>query len=215
MLRFTLTIRLAVDNFALHMICERPRAHQHVAPTRRNREMNTRLIIPLLIAGALAFACGPRSRTEGPAALASALPIRSLGAQPSAPSAPSEHVRRSSKAEAKAPKIDSKLNVAVVNHDVRLALDVKNVGGKHVELTFPTGQSYEFVVVDSVGREVWRWSNRRMFTQGVQNKQLGTGDSMQVNETWTPRAKPGHYTVIATLKSSNYPVEQRADIVLQ
>jgi intracellular proteinase inhibitor BsuPI len=201
------------------MICERPRAHTHVAPTRRNREMNTRLIIPLLIAGALAFACGPRSRTEAPESLASALPIKSLNAAvpratPGSQVTQVSHSRRKDAAKPTA-KIDSKLNVAVDQRDVRLALDIKNVGTKHVELTFPSGQTYEFVVVDSVGREVWRWSDRRMFTQGVQNKQLGTGDSMLVSETWTPTAKPGHYTVIATLKSSNYPVEQRADIVLQ
>jgi len=178
--------------------------------------MNTRLIIPLLIAGALAFACGPRSRTEAPGALASALPIKSLNAAPArtTSAAPVSHARRK-EAPKPAPKIDSRLNVAVNPHVVRLALDVKNVGNKHVELTFPCGQTYEFVVVDSVGREVWRWSDRRMFTQGVQNKQLGTGDSMQVSESWTPNAKPGRYTVIATLKSSNYPVEERADIVLQ
>jgi intracellular proteinase inhibitor BsuPI len=182
--------------------------------------MNTRLIIPLLIAGALAFACGPRSRTDVPGALASALPVKSLNAAPAVartttpPAAPVSHTRRK-EASKPAAKIDSRLNVAVKPHDVHLALDVKNVGNKHVELTFPSGQTYEFIVVDSVGREVWRWSDHRMFTQGVQNKQLGTGDSMQVSETWTPNAKPGRYTVIATLKSSNYPVEERADIVLQ
>jgi hypothetical protein len=179
--------------------------------------MNTRFIIPLLIAGALAFACGPRSHTEGPASLASALPIKSLNAAPAVrrPSpVPTSRARRKEAAKP-APKIDSRLNVVVSPRNVRLALDVKNVGTKHVEITFPSGQTYEFVVVDSVGREVWRWSEHRMFTQGVQNKQLGTGDSMLVTETWTPDAKPGRYTVIATLRSSNYPVEERADIVLQ
>jgi hypothetical protein len=171
--------------------------------------MHTRLIISLLVAGALAFACGPRSHSE-PESLASALPMRSLSV-----ATPTEHVRRHDAGPAKAAKIDSKLNVAVAKRGVHLALDVRNTGNKYAEIIFPTGQSYEFVVVDSVGREVWRWSDRRMFTQGVQNRQLGTGESMQMSETWSQSAKPGHYTVIATLKSSNYPVEQRADIVLQ
>lgn len=173
--------------------------------------MNTRLIIPLLIAGALAFACGPRSHSEAPTTLASALPVHSAAA------AELQHGRRheSAKAEAKGPKIASKLEVAVAQRGVKLGLDVMNVSGKHVELDFPSGQAYEFVVVDSVGREVWRWSDHRMFTQGVQNKQLGSGESMQVSETWSPSTKPGHYTVIATLKSSNFPVEQRADITIE
>jgi hypothetical protein len=133
----------------------------------------------------------------------------------SAATPPAPHRSRRDKTAPKSARIDSKLNVAVANQGVRLALDVKNVGDKYAEITFPDGQSYEFVVVDSVGREVWRWSNRRMFTQGVQNRQLGTGESMQLSEMWAPNAKPGRYTVIATLKSSNYPVEQRANIVLQ
>jgi hypothetical protein len=172
--------------------------------------MHTRLIIPLLIAGALAFACGPRSHSESPQSLASAFPMRTAAAaiMPS-------HSRRHDNGPARAPKLDSKLNIAVANHGVRFALDVKNVGNKYAELTFPNGQSYEFVVVDSIGREVWRWSDRRMFTQGVQNRQLGTGETMQVAESWSDKAKPGHYTAIATLKSSNFPVEQRADFVVQ
>lgn len=173
--------------------------------------MHTRLIIPLLIAGALAFACGPRSHSEAPQALASALPMRSLAAATTAPT----HSRRHDSGPVKAPRIDSKLNVAVANRDVHFAFDVKNVGNKYAELTFPSGQSYEFVVVDSLGREVWRWSERRMFTSGVQNHQLGTGESMLVAESWGDRAKPGHYTAIATLKSSNFPVEQRADFIVQ
>jgi len=90
---------------------------------------------------------------------------------------------------------------------------VKNVGKKHLELTFRSGQSYDFVVVDSIGREVWRWSAGRMFTQGVQNKQLSGGDSMHARETWMAPT-PGHYTAIATLNSANFPTEQRADFVV-
>ncbi|HEY4132266.1 MAG TPA: BsuPI-related putative proteinase inhibitor [Gemmatimonadaceae bacterium] len=172
--------------------------------------MHTRLIIPLLIAGALAFACGPRSHSEPAQALASSLPVRAAIAA----TTPSRS-RRHDSGLTKAPRLDSKLNVAVANHGVHFALDVKNVGNKYAELTFPSGQSYEFVVVDSVGREVWRWSQRRMFTQGVQNRQLGTGESMQVAESWADKAAPGHYTAIATLKSSNFPVEQRADFIVQ
>jgi hypothetical protein len=193
------------------MICERP--HVHNLPTRPVDIgiMNTRLIISLLCAGALAFACGPRSRSEAPTTLASALPLHAKTVKPptAAPAAPKP--KKSSKTDA---RIDSKLNVTVAHHDVQLALDVKNVGGKHAELTFPSGQAYDFVVVDSLGHEVWRWSGGRMFTSGVRNKQLGVGDVMQVSESWDA-AKPGHYTAIAVLKSSNFPVEERVDFVMQ
>jgi hypothetical protein len=165
------------------MNCERPPADTSCLPgPAEDREMNTRLIISLLCAGALAFAfaCGPRSHTPSPVALASAAPSGTA-------------------------------------NEVRLALVITNVGNKHAELDFPSGQSYDFVVVDSTGREVWRWAQGRMFTQSVQNHQLGTHDTMRVAESWSPAkmsAKPGRYTAIATLNSTNYPVEERAEFVL-
>lgn len=170
--------------------------------------MNIRFIVALAVAGVLAFACSPRSRSQAskPAALATALPVSS----PPIVERPARHSRTAPKAEA---KIDSRFDVTVAPRAIQFALGVRNVGQKHVELTFPSGQSYDFVVVDSVGREVWRWSSGRMFTQGVQNKQLSTGDSMRARESWTS-PPPGHYTAIATLNSTNYPTEQRADFVV-
>lgn len=168
--------------------------------------MNIRIVLALVFAGALAFACSPRSHAASePAALASALPFRTtdIGDRP--------HKRvREARASA---KLDSHFDVTVAPRAIRFALGVKNVGVKHVELTFPNGQSYDFVVVDSVGREIWRWSRGRMFTQGVQNKQLGAGDSMRAQETWTAPV-PGRYTAIAMLNSSNFPTEERADFVV-
>ena len=103
-------------------------------------------------------------------------------------------------------KLDTRFDVAVDGNTVHFALVVKNVGGKHAELNFADGQAYDFVVTDSAGREVWQWSNGRIFTQSVRNKQLGAGESMRVSESWDKHnALPGHYSVTATLKSSNYP----------
>ena len=163
--------------------------------------MNTRLIISLLCAGALAFACAPRSRSDTPVALASMLPIHRGTDRSTDVEAP----RRISTARAEV-KLDTRFDVAVDANTVHFALIVKNVGGKHAELNFADGQSYDFVVADSAGRAVWQWSNGRIFTQSVRNKQLGAGESMRVSESWNRRdALPGHYTVTATLKSSNYP----------
>jgi hypothetical protein len=168
--------------------------------------MNTRLAISLLIAGALAFACGPRSHSEAPAALASALPITT--STPPAPEKITRHVNVRAPA-----KVEPHLDVQVAQRNVRFAFEVENIGAKHVEIDFANGQAYDFTVVDSVGRKVWRWSDGRLFTQGVQNKQLASGETMNAREVWK-RAKPGRYTAIATLRSANYPVEQRADFVV-
>jgi intracellular proteinase inhibitor BsuPI len=178
--------------------------------------MNIRVAIALASVGALAFACSPRSRPSSqnskPAALASALPLKTTatGEIVERSERPKARPSQSSKGEQ---KLDSHLDVTVQPRAIQFALGVKNIGKKHVELTFRSGQSYDFVVVDSIGREVWRWSAGRMFTQGVQNKQLSSGDSMHAREIWAAPA-PGRYTAIATLNSTNFPTEQRADFVV-
>jgi plastocyanin len=169
--------------------------------------MNSRLIITLLCAGAVAYACvGPRSHAEAPVALASALPVKSALA--------SSRITRNSKAKAEV-KLVTQFDVQTHGRNTEFALTIKNVGNKHAELDFANGQRYDFVVTDSAGHEVWQWSTGHLFTQTVQNKQLGSGESMRVSETWKKGAiAPGKYTVVATLKSSNYPTEQRAEFVL-
>ena len=170
--------------------------------------MNTRLIITILCAGALAFACGPRPRSSEPAALASIIPTHPFTAV-----APKRHAADKPVAEA---KIDSRFAVVVAPKEVRLALDVINIGGKHVELDFPNGRAYDFVVLDSVGRTGWHWADGRIFTQGMPNKQLGAGDALHVNESWTPAGvKPGTYTAVAILNSSNYPVKRQVQFVVK
>jgi len=163
--------------------------------------MNTRLIILLLCAGAVAFACGPRNHSD-----ASALATATTTQSPAIPA----HTKKHAGAH-----LASRLKVDVAPRAVRFALDVVNVGTKHIEVDFPSGQSYDFSVVDSTGHEVWHWSKGRLFTQSVQNKQLGAGDAMQVSESWARHPTPGRYTAIATLNSTNYPLEQRVDFVVQ
>ena len=161
----------------------------------------SRVAIALLCAGALAFACGPRTHSEAAstASLTTAAPVVQQG---------TTHSHSDGAALA------SQLDVKLDRHDVLFALHVTNQGRKHVEVAFPNGQTHEFVVVDSVGREVWRWSASRLFTQALQNKLLGGGETMSVGERWPHPQARGKYTVIATLNSSNFPIQERADFVV-
>ena len=168
--------------------------------------MNNRISISILCAGAaalVAFACGPRSHSE---------PAVATVKTPKPDAKPVAHSRKGEVVVREA-KLEPHFKVDVKQQEVRFALNVANVGTKYAELSFPTGKSYDFVVVDSAGHEIWHWSEGRMFTQGMQNKQLGTGDAMLVAEAWRP-AQAGRYTAIATLNSTNFPVEQRADFVV-
>jgi hypothetical protein len=160
--------------------------------------MNTRLVISLLCAAAVAFACGPRSRSE--ASLVSS-------------AKPSGHVTKSERR--KADGINSAFSVNIEPHAIRFALNLTNESKKHVELAFPSGQEYDFAVVDSVGREVYRWGSGRMFTQSLQNRQLDGGEMIRIDERATTKLPQGRYVAVATLRSSNFPVEQRVQFELR
>lgn len=184
--------------------------------------MNTRLIISLLFAGALAFACGgPRPHTDLASGLTASRDHSLLNMMVSARSRVASATRSSESAKranaaADAPKLDAHLDVKPEHNAVRLTLAVTNVGAKKVELTFPSGKAYDFVVLDSLGREVWHWSAGRLFTQAVQQKLLDRGESMRVEEDWKSPAgaKAGHYTAVGLVNSTNFPIQQKVEFTL-
>ena len=155
--------------------------------------MKGRITFGLLCAAVLAFACGPRASTGD-----SAGAIRTSRAHASAPNGPT---------------LVSTLDV-VVKNGVAMDFRVMNAGTKRLEVNFPSGQTHEVVVVDSLGREVFRWSKGRMFTQSLQNKVLHASDTLDYDAVWQ-NAPAGKYTAIATLASENFPMEQRAEFVVR
>jgi hypothetical protein len=182
--------------------------------------MKRRLLASLIVAGALAYACGPRSRSTdvsvasfGSTPLLQTSAVARRAATSAAISAPVVHSATAT-TNRDGIKLDSHFDVQVDAKSVRFAFNVKNVGRKHVELAFPNGQAYDFVVLDSTGTEVWRWAAGRLFTQTVRNKDLSKGNAMHVEEKWSASATSGRFTAIATLKSNNYPVEQRVEFVI-
>ena len=53
-----------------------------------------------------------------------------------------------------------------------------------------------------------------MFTQSLQNRLLGAGETLTFEEQWSAADVHGTLTAIATLKSSNHPVETRVEFVI-
>jgi hypothetical protein len=185
--------------------------------------MNTRLLIPLLLAGAVALACGSRSHSDTAAATAprvapgAALPASSSSASSASSataSAPTvAPVRRH--ADTASVRIAPAFVVTTEHKALRFNLAIRNEGSKHVELAFPSGQEYDFAVVDGRGKEVYRWGSGRMFTQSRRNRMLDGGDTIRIEETAAPSLAPGSYVAVATLRSSNYPVQQRVPFLLR
>lgn len=156
--------------------------------------MNSRVIATLLCCGALAFACAPRARSS------------------ESSSSPKKSTVRQKRAPESAPLV-SRVDVSV-DDEVRFALLVTNASAKGVELSFPDARTHDFAVVDSAGREVWRWSRSRLFTSALQTRTLGRDDTREFAERWDPAGAHGRFTVVATLASSNFPLEQRAEFRL-
>ena len=147
--------------------------------------MRFRYVFPLLVAAALALAY----------------------ASPS-PSHTYEPRRHHAARDTIATSLDVK-----VGEDVKFSFHVTNSSPKRVELRFPSGQTHDLIVLDAQGREVWRWSQGRMFTQAMQNKVLASNDTLTFTETWHPE-HAGTYTAVASLLSQNFPTEQRAEFSL-
>lgn len=106
------------------------------------------------------------------------------------------------------PPLVSSLSVETEGDTVVLALQVTNPYEAPVEVTFPTGQTYDFAVRGAGGRELWRWSADRGFIQAVQTRTLAPGATWTFGERWTPPAGVrGEMTAVARLASSSHPVE--------
>jgi hypothetical protein len=143
-----------------------------------------------LAALALAIACGPRATRKDEA------PQRDASTTPAHDSS-----------------IAASTGVSV-GSGVQFTLHVTNLHDRALELRFPTGQTHEFVVMDSAGREIWRSSQGRLYTQTLQNRLLDSRETLTFAERWDGAGRVGRFTAVARLASTNHPVEERVDFVL-
>lgn len=146
--------------------------------------------LSLVACAVLAFACGPRARND--ARDEPARPVRAI-ADASEPLAPALDVQ--------------------VGEEVRFAFAVTNASKKKLEVRFADGRTHDLVVLDSMGREVWRWSEGRLFTQVMQTRALRRSDALRFDGSWEVPA-PGRYTAVATLESGNFPVKHSVQFVV-
>lgn len=163
--------------------------------------------------GAIALACGPRAHNEASAPNRNASSV-AQSVPSAAPVIKQQGAHRASKKSEKT-IVAAQLYVRANETNIRLALHVMNASKKRVELVFPSGQTYDFVILDTLGREVWRWASGRMFTQALRNKSLESGEAMDLEETWKESPlPPGRYTARALLTSENYPIVQQTDFTV-
>jgi hypothetical protein len=80
---------------------------------------------------------------------------------------------------------------------------------------FPSGRTHDFAVIDSAGREVWRWSTGKMFTQVMRNRSIDAHESISFSTSWKNPDAVGTFTAVARLWSRNFPLEERAEIIIR
>lgn len=85
-----------------------------------------------------------------------------------------------------------------------------NVSSKNIVLNYNTGQRFDVVALRD-GREVWRWSDDRFFTQARDTETLRPGDCRTYTATWDLRNKQGNFVALDTftIRAENVAVQLR------
>jgi hypothetical protein len=96
---------------------------------------------------------------------------------------------------------------------VRLTLRLVNNGGTAAELEYPSAQRYDFWVTRGA-KEVWRWSEGRVFAQELTRQTIEGQSGTSFAETWTA-SSPGAYVAHAELKASGYDDDLKGDVRVQ
>jgi Intracellular proteinase inhibitor len=155
--------------------------------------MDNRLILPLLCAASVAFAAAPFSHNEKPVGTA-------------------KH-----RAEENAAPIVSTFDITRPKNDadkLHFTLSVRNNTSKMLELRFPDGQTHDFVVKDFAGKEIWRWSQGRMFTSAMRSETLKGKGETAFEESWNSKGQHGSFTAVAVLRSNNFPIATTIQFML-
>ena len=107
-----------------------------------------------------------------------------------------------------------------VDELVSFSLEISNTQDKTLKLFFPTSKIYDFTVYDEGGKEVYRWSGNKLFTQVVTRVILKPQEVREFNLEWEQKvgfgdkAKPGKYQIIAEV-GPFWLEDQRKKIVIK
>lgn len=182
--------------------------------------MSTRILAAGFAVASVAYACAPHTPDGERGVMAATVLGARQAATTSAVQASVFAVSRDAglaSPRAAAPTSDSPMRGELIVRDGSprmLVLAVTNSGGKVAELRFPDGQTHEFVLRDVAGRDVWRWSAGRLFTQALRTRPVDGGETVEFAEPLRGGVPRGTYTVVAQLRSDNHPIEVRRAIVL-
>lgn len=103
---------------------------------------------------------------------------------------------------------------ATVDSVVTLTLTVSNPSSVPVEVGFPSGQRYDFVVRSAAtGASVWRWSADKLFAQALGHESIPAKGTITYSQRWTPTAR-GDFQVEGLLTSLSHRVSASTGVTV-
>ena len=114
--------------------------------------------------------------------------------------------------EADMPDLLPSVQATSANDSIEFVLQVTNTTDEPVPVSFSSGQTYDFVVYDASGAEVWRWSDERMFTQALREESVAPGETLTYSAIWVPApGLSGPFEVLGVLTARDREIGQRTE----
>jgi hypothetical protein len=90
---------------------------------------------------------------------------------------------------------------------VNIEFCVFNRTGEEITLYFRNAQRYDFTIEDEEGKEVWRWSEGRMFAQMLGEEVLGPANTEIIYKVeYKDKLNPGYYKVTGFFVAQDRPM---------
>jgi hypothetical protein len=104
---------------------------------------------------------------------------------------------------------------------VPVTLSVKNVGSQMAALFFSSGKKFDFAVLNSASKEIWRWSRGRVFTMAIEEIMLEKDQEISFKAAWPQvdfedkPVPPGTYLIRGESAASQVKEKVEARIVVE
>ncbi|WP_134701785.1 BsuPI-related putative proteinase inhibitor [Ammoniphilus sp. YIM 78166] len=97
---------------------------------------------------------------------------------------------------------------------IHVTFGVKNQTEKDVELTFPSGQRYDYVVKNEEGTVVKHYSIDKLFIQAIQTITIKPGDELKYEEVFED-LEPGTYSFEFWITAQDTDLRDQATFIVQ
>jgi uncharacterized protein YceK len=100
-------------------------------------------------------------------------------------------------------QLETKLEATQLEDKVVFDLTLTNKGSEDVELTYSSGQQFEITMKDEDSKEIYRYSEGKMFTQALVTEVIKAGEQLDWSIEWDQKTDgsrlvaDGNYTVTA------------------